>query len=638
MTIRSCAVDFGNTSRGYNSASPSVSLVDGELEIAQNAILLGRGFTRAPGFLGIKSTAVFPAAVCKGIANLHLYTGSDVLAGVAGGQVMSINPANGTTTDLFTTGGSGAAYFDQHANKLWGTDGGTPFKIESAAAAYRIGIAAPVGVTASAVSGGSLADGVYGIYVSYARKVSGSNVLFSQGQLVAAVTISGSNKTVRLSFPNSADAQVNNKVVWMTDADGALHYFYAETSDNTTTTVNVTSASARNEFVTYLIEAADNGLPSTSIRSIHAFDNRLWANVNNVVYYSMKGAAISGRPAYDVERWPINNYIELPFRVVDGGIFSLGSDIYFSTEGGLIALAYGDPSQPIQFLDRRLYFKYGRTIRIERGRIWGVTNDGVRYFAPGAGFSQDMSKKIKPDIDDLYIGAAAGHEPAAELHRRSGQRTEYHLSYRNPGKSVLVPTTTLVLDIDASGEISSTDLIAPWEKWDGGFQSSAVTPAGAFYRAQSSVTAGTIYQEHGCCDQYIFDLAGALLSAETPKELFIRTRTTIPDLKGIEDWQTLYVLGLNSADIQFKVYGADIFSANTSRKIASTAATPAVFDAVVFDAVVFVSETPAVRKLKMNMKTKGRSVYVEVTQTAKDESLNIIDMSLTGQIETESRL
>ena len=637
MTIRSCSVELGNTSRGFDSANPAVALTDGFLEISQNAIPLGRGFQRAPGMIGIKPTPVF-AGKGQGIGNLRLYTGTDILVGCYDGKVASVAPDTGAVTDLLTTGGTDAAYFDQHANKLWGTDNGTPFKVESTSAAYRIGIAAPVGVTASAVSGGSLADGVYGIYVSYARKVSSANVLFSQGQLVASVTIAGANKTVRVAFPNSTDLQVNNKVVWMTDAGGALHYFYAETGNNTTSTVDVASASARNEFVTYLIEAADNGLPSNSIRSIHAFDNRLWANVDNVVYYSMKGAAISGRPAYDIERWPAANYIELPFKVIDGGIFSLGSDIYFSTEGGLIALSYGDPSQPIQFLDRRLYFKYGRTIKIERGRIWGLTNDGVRYFAPGSGFSQDMSKKIKPDIDNIYFGATAGFEPCGEIFRRSGQRTEYHLSYRNTEISTLVPTATLVLDIDASGEVSTTDFVAPWEKWDGGFQSSAVTADGEFYRMQSTDSFATIFTESGVCDRYVYNSAGALLADLTPKPLMVRTRTTIPDLKGIEDWQTLYVLGINAAPISFKVFGADLYTANTFKTMEITGASHPIFDAVLFDTVVFASENPAVRKLKLNMKTKGRSVYVEITQTANDELFNIIDMSLQGQIETESRI
>jgi hypothetical protein len=634
MTVKSVELNLSATNLGYNSAKPPVILQDGELCIAKNAILQGSGFVRAPGCRGIGSDPVF-SAPCRGIANLSLYDGSDILIGVSDATAWRIDPATGTKSAMISTSGRMAAYFDQHANRMWCTDGGAPFKVEADGSAYRIGIQPPTEATAFAAVGGSLPVGLYDIYASYSRKIDGVHVLFSQGQYVGKVAVSGDSKTVRVLVPASDDPQVTHRVVWMSDAGGTMHYFFAE-AENNSSDIDIVDTSGRNEFVAYLTEAADNSLPPDGMRSIHAFGNRLWGHIENMVYFSMQGATITGRPAHDVERWPLANCLQLPFKVVDGGIFSIGADIYFSTEGGVIVLPGGDDGQPIQFVDKYLYFKYGRTIKVERGRVWGLTNDGVRCYTPGTGFSQDMSRNIKPDIDEIYRGAADGYEPCAEIYRRSGRRTEYHLSYRDLNKSPCTMSTTLVLDLDASGEVSATQFVAPWEMWDRGFQSAATTNDGKFYRAQSTDSAGTVFVEDGVSDLHVFDNLGAMITALTPRELQVRTKTIVPDLLGVLTLEELFVLLSNGAPVNFRISGADRVAANVDRSVAASGE-PVRFDEATFDQAIFPSTDPATRRVKLNYRIKGRSAWLEISQTADDPAFNLVSIELVGKLDIGGR-
>ena len=73
-------------------------------------------------------------------------------------------------------------------DKFFAVNGAKACVIEGTSG-YPIGIAPPEGVLAAAAAGGSLPTGVYKIYAGYARKVAGSNVQFSVGQVIADVTL-----------------------------------------------------------------------------------------------------------------------------------------------------------------------------------------------------------------------------------------------------------------------------------------------------------------------------------------------------------------------------------------------------------------------------------------------------------------
>ena len=148
-----------------------------------------------------------------------------------------------------------------------------------------MGIVAPSGASAVAHAGGSLALGDYKVYVSYCRTVGGVNRLYSVGESLGTVTLAGGNQTIRITLANSADTQVNNKVVWMTDADGSVVYFYHETGDNTTTTIDVTSDTNKNSALLYSTVALNNDVPP-NIEWIFAHNNRLIGSIDNVVYYN----------------------------------------------------------------------------------------------------------------------------------------------------------------------------------------------------------------------------------------------------------------------------------------------------------------------------------------------------------------
>ena len=54
-------IDFSNMSGGKNNAQPQTAIRDNQLYDCSNAILHQKGFTRAPGMVGIDTEAALPS-------------------------------------------------------------------------------------------------------------------------------------------------------------------------------------------------------------------------------------------------------------------------------------------------------------------------------------------------------------------------------------------------------------------------------------------------------------------------------------------------------------------------------------------------------------------------------------------------
>ena len=107
-----------------------------------------------------------------------------------------------------------------------------------------------------------------------------------------SITATANQKVTLTSIPVSSDAQVNQRKIYRTTADGATFYWLATISDNTTTT--------------YVDNLEDGALGSEASEDRDVlpngkfaawWDNRLWVSGTNIAYYS----AIDEPEAFDTD-------------------------------------------------------------------------------------------------------------------------------------------------------------------------------------------------------------------------------------------------------------------------------------------------------------------------------------------------
>jgi hypothetical protein len=483
-----------------------------------------------------------------GLGTYLRHDGTDYLLSAIGNKLYQVNKDETGYTELFDFGGSGEAWFRDILDICIVANGVKTVKVEGGSA-YQLGISAPTGASAAAAAGGSLAAGTYNVYVSYARKVDGSNVLYSQGQSLGSVVLSGGNLTVRVTFPNSSDAQVNNKVVWMTDAGGLVYYYYGESGDNSTTTIDITSDANKSTAILYSSHAETNyAVPAFEYIAI--MNNYVYGSVSNVLYRSRQAGT-----RYQLERFDTSttgDRVILPFAIK--GIFVLGEHMYCNTPGGIIKIPYGDTGSSQDHVEKREYFRYPRTVREYSGHLIGVTNRGrVAAFDGDKILPYDIAQDIKPWTDKLVTGSNTGHEPAAEIYRAS-DRNEYHLGFRNLDYGTVCNNRRLVLNLDKLAFLDNNQVIAPWEMWSNGFEYMVVCDDGSWYCQQSADTKTIIYKKHSTRKRDYNIYVGSTL--ETAKEygFTLTTGTVLTSIKGIVRWIQTRLLATYSQDVTVLIY------------------------------------------------------------------------------------
>ena len=627
------AVDFSFFNGGLNSNDPHCAIRENQAYSGSiNARFMKKGFMRAPGFHGLSDTPTF-AAICKGLDIYSLLDGTDILIGYSGGKIYSINKTTNEVTEIYDLTGNGECYGVSFYGKLFVTNGSKSCVIETDVG-YPIGIAPPSGVTAAAAAGGSLPEGVYKIFVGYARKVAGLNVQYSVGQAIADVTLTAGNKTISISnFANSSDGRVNNKVVWLTDAGGGVYYLYHQTNNNTTTSFSVSSDSGKNASILYRVWGEPSKQPPT-MTGLYAHDDRLFGWYGNTLYASMKATT-----AYDLERWPEIQY-EFPFKIIS--LFSIGADLFINSARGIFKLPDADMAASYKQVTKRLYFMFDRTVsyidensKENPSPVIGVTNDGVRIF-DGNSFSIDLSKDIKSDIKKLIDGSSSTFKPNGFVYRSEG-RTEYRIGYRDTTINALCNNRQLVLNLDSVVINSNTDYTAPWELWQTGFQYSAIDSSGTLFMLQNLAESSQVFKEsyNDVCDVSIYDDDGSFLATKTCKECKVKSRLEIVDISSRIIWETMRTLAQLNSDATIRIEIGEEFDISKIHTIQkSGSGIVPVFDEVLFDEVTFVSEQPIIGKNKLQQNLKGASVFVEFTQTANDPTMQVLEIKLYGIYET----
>jgi len=618
------SIDFSDISGGFCTAKPAHSLYKNQAQKAYNSIIKEIGWDRAPGFLGLKSTPIFSSW----ISGMEIYKNVDAetVLVMNGGKLYSVDTSNGATTLLYNLTGSGETYFANAYNKCFVANGAALVKVESGNA-YQVGITAPAAVAAAAkAAGGTLPDGVYTVLVGYARRVSGSDVLYSKATSLGTVTLSGGDNTIAVtSFPNSSDGQVGQKIVWIKRPSENLHYWFAATNDNTTTSVSVASDTGDANLI-YEVQAANNNIPS-SPTFVFFFDNRLWYVNGSQFWFSLKGSTV-----YQLERFLDTNTGTMPFTIK--GAFAIGPHLYFNTTGGVIRQPYGDVNTKYEIVDTRWYFKYIRTIDAWGStKVVGVTNDGVRVFDQEGGFANfDLSADIKPEIAKLYDGASDSLEPVGRVMRRNN-RTEYRLSFRDVNINTGYNNRTLILNLDSVAIYDANKYKTPWEEWQHGFGYCAVTKDNTPYFAQSGESGSTIYSETATSkqDRYIYDLGGVFITTATSKEIAVWTAKRIPNMLAVIQWYRAEILARAEENVTIECIVEGRGQISSSDTFNSLTGNESVFGTAIFGTSKFSIETPTQGTALFKRRCAGKSVYLKITQTANDRSFDVLAVVLIGK-------
>ena len=447
MSARKKTVDFAYVSGGKNSKDPQHALETNQVRDTRNVLHEKRGFRYAPGYSGFGSTALFTSKIL-GMFNYRTSTGVECLIGISNGKVYNIDVSAETKTEIGDMAGTGDVQAVNAVGFLWMVNGTSFVKVEPDLSVTPAQIAAPTGTSAALFAGGTLPDGVYGCYVSYARKDAFGRYHYSLPYSLGNVTLGGGNNTVRFTVPDSTDSQVTNKVFWMTDAGGATPYYYGET-DNSTSPYDITSNANRSTSIRMDTNAASNEILPITPNGIFHFDDRLIVWSTDTFYYSMKTDI---NPLNIARFFPENTRT---VSVVISSMFSVGVNAFINSVGnGIFIVPNADYTAVIKNINRRLWFnqvntKGGRKYCVDyNGLVWGYTNDGIRNFN-GSFFSGDLSQHIKPDIEKINKGVNVDHIPALVIYRREGLRTELRISYRNLDNATTINNEQLIFNIDS---------------------------------------------------------------------------------------------------------------------------------------------------------------------------------------------
>jgi hypothetical protein len=616
---------IGDVSGGVNINEPAIAIKENQAQDGLNLIFLQKGCKR---WLGCENLTAKDAVnnYFRGMFYSEEIAGTGHLFAMWGGKLYEINTSNGAITEIYNAGGTGEFWGATQWGRFYAANGTSVFKVEGSTA-YQVGITPPAAGSAASAAGGSLGDGVYQVYIGYARKVGGLNVLYSQGYSLGSVTLGTGNNTIAITgFLNSADPQVNNKVVWMTNAGGTTFYFYYETDDNATTAFSVASDAAYENAITYNQFALPSGLPPALTGLIIA-DNRIIGYIGNIVYYSMKS-----QNGYDIERFPTLNKIEYPFKII--GLFTIGQFLYINTaNNGIIIQSLNDLGARFEQYEFKTSFKYMRTVVDWNGGKIGLTARGLQFF-DGQKFTQfDYSFNIRPVIQSMFVTADDNFQPVGCIINREN-RVEYHLSFRNTVVGSTNSNRTYVLNLSQTYYQDNVNFKTPWEILGRGFNYCADAD-GQWYFAQSFSNSSTIFYEivTHTTHKGIYNDAGEYLDLAVDMPILLITKNRYENLFSKISFDKIRFLIMAAFKITTGIIIADKVGLQSIKDV--DAPTSAEWDDAEWETgTVWASEIPVLAEAKIKYATRGYLWNLKVEQTSDDISFTISEIQVLGTVET----
>jgi hypothetical protein len=631
-------VKFFDFSGGVNSVEDPVRIGVNQVQPETiGCILRKSGIKKYPGAIGLSAVDTF-AAHLRMMKLYRAYDTTERLMALSNGNLYLVDQTDGSLTLKYAMGSAAnRGIACEVYNKMFVCNGGSVVKVEGTTS-YRVGIVAPTAGTAAPAAGAGLPDGTYDVIIGYARRVSGTNVLYSSGYTIGSVVLGGGNNQISISgFANSADAQVGNKVVWIKSPGEVIHYFFYETTNNTTTSFTISGTGSKSVTNIYESFAMDNGLPPSTATFIYAFANRLWMIVGDTIYYSAKAYN-----QYDVEKFPAANVIVTPYNLT--GIFSVGKDLFFNTESGILQMEKADPNTNLYLTEPRWNFFDMNTVDRWNNGVIGLTNDGVRYFNGETFTDYDMSYTIKNKIDEA-LKVKSYFVPCGWVYRRP-IRNEYHLCWQDEGVSTTVNNMHAVLNLDSFSYTSPEDFKAAWEFQPYSCNFATVSRgSNSVYIGQTHATAPRIAKETPLNDvlNYLYTPDGVLLSSETSFLMRLVSRIVLPSLSAICWFERFRMLLKNNSDVGIQFVLPDQAMDNMGRSIQYVVPAPyggdAKYDLSNYDESYYPIDEAFVFRdsiyaTDQRENFSGREISLEISQTENDPNLQIMEIDVQYSIET----
>lgn len=522
------SINIDDLSGGLNNNDPALTISDNEVADCKNAKFLKMGYERWPGAEPLTAQNAINDYI-RGEFTHGEVDGTQHLYELHGGKLYEVSKSDGSLTELYDLTGQGEGWGASSHGTFFCSNGSGMCKIEGSTA-YRVGIVPPSGVVATgSTSGGSLPDGTYKLYASYARRVNGSDVLYSKGEELTNVVISGGsgNGSIAISgFLNSTDPQVGNKAIWMTRANLATYFKWKTTGDNTTETFTITDSEPESLLITYGAKAKDNDLPP-NLDYLFAFDNRLFGIVDNTLVWSRKGYN-----KYDLDRWPAVNSRTTAYRQTM--LFGCEKHLCLNTEqNGIMLLPFADVNAKIEHFEEQTSFEYPRTVSKWNGNLIGMTRDRVGVFNKETFTFDpwDYGYNIRPFLNRIWQDDGVNNRPCGIVHRRDN-RMEYMLSFKDNRLKGTNNNRTLILNLSRTYYIDIDRNKTPWELLGRGFNYVVKDTDNILYFAQHFGGSGTIYKElsNHTYERGIFNDNGEYLTTNTDMETFVITKTFIKDV------------------------------------------------------------------------------------------------------------
>jgi hypothetical protein len=616
---RSAVITLSDFSGGINTYDPPSKITENMVTDSIN-FCLNKNIKKRCGSIAVSDK------VADKVYGMDFYIkgdGTQLLVAKHGTKWVSINTTTGNTTDLYSSSSTKPARAVNYLNSLWCCDGVANIRVEDTTA-YKLGITAPVasGSSVSAVAGGTLPDGIYGVYVAYARK-SGSSYLFSSGYSLGNVTCGTGSNTITVAVANSADPQVTHKVVFLTDAGGTIHYYYGEAT-NATATVSIASNANRDVTLIYAIESAPNTVP-IAFDHILAHDNRIWGATGNYLYYSLQTTA----NPFDLQRFTVDNYLYIPHTVT--GLFAIENDIYVNTANGIVRIPDANVSTKYENVSVPYPFLYIDTVVTTAKGVIGLTRNGLRIFTGKEFLEYPISRRVSSIIAKILTGATS-FTPKAILVQRS-DRVEYHLGYCDISVNTATSNRRLVLNVDKLNFYNEQNFSAPFELWSCGASDFSIDASGSLYSAQSHATKSIIYKEITTTfiDNGIYKDDGSIASATYSPLCSLTTRHIDVGGDAIAVWYNVLmnILALEHfTTILYLVNGTSY----TSTKEIGAGYGITLWDEANFDESLFSREDKVWVTSKKDLRAKGRVAYVKIENSTNDMLFEVTDIVLKCNI------
>lgn len=632
---KSAMVDFTDVSGGKNNVYPEHALNDNQCVDTLNLIHEATGgVSRAPGYSGIPTTGDGDTKVQNGWFKYVRDDGSEVIIiSTADKKLYAYNPVGAEYTEIYTLSGAGTPSAVNACNKLWFVNGTDFVKVEYDLSVYPVQLESPVSGSVSASAGGTLTDGTYTVYAAFVRVDIFGRYLYSYPLSLGDVELGSGDNTIVARVYGSDDSQIDKVVIFCTDADGAVPYYYYEgdapADSGSYTDYTIADSTDRDELTTMAAVSSSNVPLAISPNCINAFDDRLfvWDYNGKNVYWSLQ----SDINPFDLERFISSNFRTLKYSL--SSMFSIDADLYFNHIGNGVSVAYyGDMASAIKHVQKQFWFLDcntgdGKTnISYIKGMVFGLTNDGFRFF-DGSMFSNDISFNIKPDIDKVYRNLTI--LPSATVFRRSGKRTEYRFCFQNLDNGSVGNNDQLILNIDS---YFSEYPKMSWERWENGFLA-MFTLSGNWVGFQASASASCVVRENGSSDINCFNKAGSFVTTNFIKRAYMRSRTVIDSLDTISIWGSIYGMATSNGIIYGNIIildkGNKHYPFQLSLSDSGEAVLPSASSGLGLALPFFMApETPSNTVYPMGWDCRGNSVAIEIYQESDDTNFFIYKLQL----------